>query len=119
MADWANEHVGPHFIPPGEPWRNGYVESFNSRIRDECLNINNFWSLPQAGWSSATGNTTTSDTAAAQPWDTKPPPTTLPPVNTNERLSFAVDLYPPFRATIMRVEGSNRWTSRAFRTLWD
>jgi hypothetical protein len=23
--------------PPGEPWRNGYVESFNSRIRDECL----------------------------------------------------------------------------------
>jgi transposase InsO family protein len=35
-------------IPPGEPWRNGYVESFNSRIRDECLNINSFWSLAQA-----------------------------------------------------------------------
>jgi hypothetical protein len=33
---------------PGEPWRNGYVESFNSRIRDECLNINSFWSLAQA-----------------------------------------------------------------------
>lgn len=31
-----------------EPWRNGYVESFNSRIRDECLNINIFWSLAQA-----------------------------------------------------------------------
>jgi transposase InsO family protein len=39
---------GLHFIPPGEPWRNGYVESFNSRIRDECLNINSFWSLAQA-----------------------------------------------------------------------
>lgn len=25
------------FIPPGEPWRNGYVEPFDSRIRDECL----------------------------------------------------------------------------------
>jgi putative transposase len=37
-----------HFIPPGAPWRNGYVESFNSRIRDECLNINSFWSLAQA-----------------------------------------------------------------------
>ncbi len=36
------------FIPPGEPWRDGYVESFNSRIRDECLNINIFWSLAQA-----------------------------------------------------------------------
>jgi transposase InsO family protein len=31
-----------------EPWRNGYVQSFNSRIRDECLNINIFWSLAQA-----------------------------------------------------------------------
>ncbi len=48
MADWAGERVGLSFIPPGEPWRNGYVESFNARIRDECLNINIFWSLAQA-----------------------------------------------------------------------
>ncbi len=38
MADWAGERVGLSFIPPGEPRRNGYVESFNSRVRDECLN---------------------------------------------------------------------------------
>ena len=48
MADWARERLGLAFIPPGEPWRNGYVESFNSRFRDECLNINSFWSLAQA-----------------------------------------------------------------------
>jgi transposase InsO family protein len=48
MAEWADGQVGLHFIPPGEPWRNGYVESFNSRIRDECLNINSFWSLAHA-----------------------------------------------------------------------
>jgi putative transposase len=48
MADWAGARVGLCFIPPGEPWRNGYVESFNSRVRDECLNINVFWSLAQA-----------------------------------------------------------------------
>ena len=48
VADWAGGRVGLSFIPPGEPWRNGYVESFNSRIRDECLNINIFWSLAQA-----------------------------------------------------------------------
>ncbi len=48
MADWAGERVGLSFIPPGEPWRNGYVESFNSRIRDECLNLNIFCSLAQA-----------------------------------------------------------------------
>jgi putative transposase len=27
MADWAEGQVGLHFIPPGEPWCNGYVES--------------------------------------------------------------------------------------------
>jgi transposase InsO family protein len=48
MADWASNRVGLSFIPPGQPWRNGYVESFNSRVRDECLNINIFWSLTQA-----------------------------------------------------------------------
>jgi hypothetical protein len=37
MADRAGERVGLSFIPPGEPWRNGYVESFNARVRDECL----------------------------------------------------------------------------------
>ena len=48
MAAWAQTKVGLSFIPPGEPWRNGYIESFNSRIRDECLSINSFWSLAQA-----------------------------------------------------------------------
>ena len=48
MADWAGQRVGSSFIPPGEPWRNGYVESFNSKVRDECLNINIFWPLTQA-----------------------------------------------------------------------
>lgn len=48
MADWAGQRFGLWFIPPGEPWHNGYVESFNSRVRDECLSVNVFWSLPQA-----------------------------------------------------------------------
>ena len=48
MTDWADERVGLAFIPPGEPWRNGYIESFNGRLRDECLNINLFWSLAHA-----------------------------------------------------------------------
>jgi putative transposase len=48
MTDWAAGQVGLHYIPPGQPWRNGYVESFNARIRDECLNTHSFWSLTQA-----------------------------------------------------------------------
>jgi hypothetical protein len=27
MVDWAGERVGLHFIPPGRPWRNGYIEA--------------------------------------------------------------------------------------------
>ena len=45
MADWAGERIGLAFIPPGQPWRNGYIESFNGRLRDECLNLHLFWSL--------------------------------------------------------------------------
>jgi putative transposase len=48
MAGWAGERTGLWFIPPGQPWRNGYIESFNGRLRDECLNINLFWSLTHA-----------------------------------------------------------------------
>jgi putative transposase len=48
MRDWAGERVGLAFIPPGQPWRNGYIESFNGRLRDECLNITLFWALTQA-----------------------------------------------------------------------
>ncbi len=48
MADWAGTRTGLFYIPPGSPWLNGYVESFNSRIRDECLNINSFYSLLHA-----------------------------------------------------------------------
>lgn len=48
MADWAGTRTGLFYIPPGTPWNNGYVESFNSRLCDECLNINNFYSLLHA-----------------------------------------------------------------------
>ncbi len=48
MADWAAQTSGLWFIPPGQPWKNPYIESFNGRMRDECLNITEFWSLTQA-----------------------------------------------------------------------
>lgn len=48
LADWAGTRTGFSYIPPGQPWRNGYVESFNSRLCDECLSINSFYSLLHA-----------------------------------------------------------------------
>ena len=77
--------VGLHFIPPGEPWRNGYVESFNSRVRDECLNINIFWSLAHArvvisDWKHEYNHHRRHSALGYQPQ-----PATLPPASTDVR----------------------------------
>jgi putative transposase len=36
------------YIEPGSPWENAYVESFNGRLRDEFLNVEEFGSLTEA-----------------------------------------------------------------------
>jgi putative transposase len=40
--------VRPLFIEPGTPWENGYIESFNGKLRDELLNGEIFYSLKEA-----------------------------------------------------------------------
>jgi putative transposase len=49
MDLWAYSN-GVHldFIRPGRPVENGYIESFNGRLRDECLNVEVFFSLADA-----------------------------------------------------------------------
>jgi len=37
-----------HYIAPGKPTQNAFVESLNGRFRDECLNEHMFRSLPAA-----------------------------------------------------------------------
>jgi len=49
MDAWAYGHrIGLDFIRPGKPVENGYIESFNGRLRDECLNVSLFFSLEDA-----------------------------------------------------------------------
>ena len=49
MDAWAHEAgVQLDFIRPGRPVQNGYIESFNGRLRDECLNGEVFFSLLDA-----------------------------------------------------------------------
>lgn len=49
LARWAAEEgTIQAFIPPGEPWRNGYVESFHNRMRDELLKENLFDGIDDA-----------------------------------------------------------------------
>jgi putative transposase len=49
MDYWAH-HAGVKldFIRPGKPVENSYIESFNGRLRDECLNVEVFLDLPDA-----------------------------------------------------------------------
>jgi hypothetical protein len=44
----CTDRVGISYIPPGTPWNNGYIESFNRRLRTECLNRNHWTSLLEA-----------------------------------------------------------------------
>ena len=49
MVAWAHEHgVQFRLIEPGKPNQNAYIESFNGRLRDECLNEHWFPSLLHA-----------------------------------------------------------------------
>ena len=49
MRDWLGcLSVKTLFIQPGSPWENGYNESFNGKLRDELLNREIFYTLPEA-----------------------------------------------------------------------
>ena len=49
ILKWSQDHrIGWHYIAPGKPTQNAFVESFNGRLRDECLNETLFTSLAHA-----------------------------------------------------------------------
>lgn len=49
LEDWAHARgVALDFTRPGKPTDHGHIESFNERLRDECLNLHQFVALPDA-----------------------------------------------------------------------
>ncbi len=49
LRDWQNGlGVQTLYIEPGSPWENGYVESFNGKLRDELLDREIFYTLQEA-----------------------------------------------------------------------
>ena len=49
LSDWCRfNNAATTFIDPGSPWQNAWVESFNSRFRDELLNLQLFDSVLEA-----------------------------------------------------------------------
>lgn len=90
--------VGTSYIEPGSPWENGFVESFHSRFRNECLACEEFTTISEAmtvidEWrniynqrrphSSLDGQTPAefaSQCAASVPGENPPPAPSLPPL---------------------------------------
>jgi len=49
VRGWLNRlGVKTLFIEPGSPWENGYIESFNGKLRDELFNCEVFYTLTEA-----------------------------------------------------------------------
>ncbi|MBN7458502.1 IS3 family transposase [Mycobacteroides abscessus subsp. abscessus] len=48
LQRFCENKTGMVYIPPGCPWDNGYIESFNNRLRKECLNRNHWNTLFEA-----------------------------------------------------------------------
>jgi len=49
IQDWLRDKgIKTLYIDPGCPWQNGYVESFNSRFREECLNRELLYTLSES-----------------------------------------------------------------------
>lgn len=84
---WATRRVAWHYIEPGKPVQNAFIESFNGKLRDECLNEYVFSTLAEArtiieAWRqdynhlrphSSLGALTPSEFAAIQREQTTPP----------------------------------------------
>jgi len=94
--------VKPAFITPGSPWENGYNESFNGKLRDECLNMEIFTTLKEAQvlieqWRCFYNTQRPHSSLGYRP---PAPQANLPPVN---RLAYAIE-----RASLPQVQNRAR-----------
>ena len=48
LQQFCEGKTGVYYIPPGTPWNNWYIESFNNRLRKECLKRNHWKSQLEA-----------------------------------------------------------------------
>ncbi len=68
----AEKGVSTQYIEPGKPWQNGYNESFNGFLRDDCLNKWQFRTVSEArlildDWSNEYNHTGPTDLWVASP----------------------------------------------------
>ena len=87
LQQFCVNRVGISYIPPGTPYNNGHIETFDNRLRKECLNRNHWISLLEARVVQDIKATTIIGTATRR-WATSRRPSTLPsaPTRTNRRM---------------------------------
>ena len=118
--------IAPSVGSRGDSYDNALAEAVNAAFKTELINRGKPWrciddvELSTAEWVAwytqerlheALGYQTPAGYEAALTGTSHPASQPTPALATD------YDLSPPFRAVVMRAEGSNRWTSRAFRTL--
>jgi putative transposase len=74
--------VGLSYIPPGTRWNNGYIESFNNRLRQECRNRNHWTNLLEARVVIGDFKREHTIGTASRRWAISPRPSTLPAAGT-------------------------------------
>jgi putative transposase len=99
ILKWSQERgVEWHYIAPGKPTQNAFVESFNGRLRDECLNETLFTSMAHArfvltAWRhdynmirphSKLGGRTPAEIAGDRPWGHAPMAVAIPSITHHE-----------------------------------
>jgi putative transposase len=79
LQRFCDGKTGMFYIPPGTPWNNGHIESFNNRLRKECLNRNHWNTLFEARVVIGDFSMSTTTVIAAQRWATAHRPSTPRP----------------------------------------
>lgn len=95
LADWAGETKKGGFIPPGQAWKNGHVESFNGKLQEEYAYASTTFTpptTPKASSDSGRKNTTLS--GHTDPSDTQPQAFTThnAPIKNHWQFSELLDL---------------------------
>ena len=77
LQRFCDGKAGTAYMPPGQPWENGYIESFNNRLRKECLNRNHWNTLLEARVVIGDFKHEHNHRHAIRPWATERQPSTL------------------------------------------
>jgi putative transposase len=77
LQGFCDGKIGLYYIPPGTPWNNGYIESFNNRLRRSASTATTGTPCSRPEWSSVTSSASTIADIATQLWATERRSSTL------------------------------------------